>query len=166
MLRLFYLSWVLLLYPYLLHNDEVSKAEKYLGITETNNRNFSDKSFEAKLRKLGWREGLNWCAFFVGLILNETNNQNIIIRSGLARHYITRRSIPARRVLMGYKIKRNSLIIWQRGSSIFGHIGFVRKQVGKNKFDTIEGNVENAVRNKTRKIEIMKYFRITHFTEL
>lgn len=142
--------------------DEVSVAEKYLYQSP-----YTHKNLAKDLSTVGWKRGLNWCAYFVSMILDKTNNRTITIRSPMARKFITKKSIPARRVLQGsVVVKRNWLMIWQRGSTIFGHIGFVRRQSGKNQFSTIEGNTDNKVLNKIRKIQPLSYFRITHFTPL
>jgi hypothetical protein len=153
-----------LLSPFWLHSQEVEQARKYLGVCEKNNRNFSSKEFEAKLCSVGWREGRNWCAYFVSLVLNETNNRNVKIRSGLAQNFILRNSISAKRVLSGYQVKKDWLVIWKRGETIFGHIGFVEAQVKRDKIHTIEGNSDNCVREQYRYIRPLDYFRITHFT--
>lgn len=166
MLRWFCLFWVLLLFPCSLLNKQVTQASQYLGVQEKNNRNFNNIEFANKLRSVGWKPGNNWCAFFVSLILVETGATYPKITSGLARKFITSKSIPARRVLTGYPLKRNMLVIWQRSNTIFGHIGFVVRQVDKKTIYTIEGNVDDAVKFKTRKIELLNSFRITHFTEV
>lgn len=166
MLRWFCLFLALLLCPYLLHNKQVTQAKQYLHVKEKGNRNFNDKEFEAKLYKYGWRPGSSWCAYFVSLILDETEAKTPKIRSGLARNFITSQSIPAKRVLNGYRVGRNWLAIWQRGTTIYGHIGFVVTQNAKNNFVIIEGNTDDAVKIMNRQIEPMSYFRITHFTKV
>lgn len=165
MLRWFCFYLALWLSPCWLHSQEVEAAKKYLGCSERANKQFSCYELEQNLCKQGWKPGLNWCAFFVSSILDETQNKVVKVRSGLARAFVLRNSIPAKRVLAGQKVQKDWLIIWQRGSTIFGHIGFVVAQEGRNRFRTIEGNTENAVRIKVRTIEPLNYFRVTHFTK-
>jgi len=83
-------------------------------------------------------------------------------------------SIKANDVLLGTKIiPDGSLIIWEKGSTISGHIGFVEKW-NKISGKTIEGNTSSGkvgsqsdgdgVYVRTRYIEPANYFRITSFT--
>ncbi len=158
------MHWLCLLSAFWLSPSlPVDVAYKYIHIREVANRNFNDSIFVTKLVQRGWRKGQNWCAYFIWIVLDESKNK-ISIRGGLAQRYITRKSIPARRVLIGEKIFPHSLIIWKRGNSIFGHIGFVVSQIDRQTFHTIEGNTNNGVHQKIRKIEPLAYFRITHFT--
>ena len=96
------------------------------------------------------------------------------MKSALARAFINRKSIKARDVLLGIiKVPSGSLVIWGKGTTIYGHIGFT-DGIWYKKGKTVEGNTSSnnkgsqsngdCVANKNRTIQPYNYFRITHFT--
>jgi hypothetical protein len=47
-------------------------AERYIGKTETpNNSGFKDKTFEARMKAVGWLKSQAWCAYFAELCVVE-----------------------------------------------------------------------------------------------
>jgi len=127
------------------------------------------------LKSVGLKPGAEWCGAFVGFCLDSAKVTSLKVRSGLARRYVQKNSIKATKVLEGnMSIPEGSLLIWRRGTTIFGHVGIVEKWKGKSG-TTIEGNTSSSnktslqyagqgVYRKKRTINPYNYFRITDFT--
>lgn len=127
------------------------------------------------LKSVGLKPGAEWCGAFVGFCLDSAKVTSLKVRSGLARRYVQKNSIKATKVLEGNMfIPEGSLLIWRRGTTIFGHVGIVEKWKGKSG-TTIEGNTSSSnktslqyagqgVYRKKRTINPYNYFRITDFT--
>lgn len=102
------------------------------------------------------------------------------IRSGLARHYWLKSPRHFRHtigeVLAGrYSPKAGDLVIWARGNTIYGHIGFVLYDWNGDRGWTIEANTSSGkgsqydgdgVYKRLRKIEPFNYFKIIGFVEV
>jgi hypothetical protein len=152
-------------------------ASSYVGTTELTGNN-DGLEVEQFLASVGLAKGNPYCAAFVSFILDETTGiWQPKIRSGLASHFITAASIDARDVLRGsISVPDGTLVIWQKGNTIFGHIGFVAEQEESNLFRTIEANTSSGVYGnqrdgdgvwyRQRSIEPANYFRITNFTKV
>lgn len=127
------------------------------------------------LKSVGLKPGAEWCGAFVGFCLDSAKVTSLKVRSGLARRYVQKNSIKATKVLEGnMSIPEGTLLIWRRGTTIFGHVGFVVSWKGKSG-TTIEGNTSSlnktslqyagqGVYRKKRTINPYNYFRITDFT--
>ena len=147
-------------------------ARNYVGTKEiVNNGGYQVEQF---LKSVGLQKGFSWCAAFVSYCLDKAKNK-FQIRSALARKFITSKSIPAIKVLQRrVSIPKGSLVIWEKGKTINGHIGFVNKDWCGKSGETIEGNTSpsskgsqengDGVYIKNREIQPYSYFRITHFT--
>jgi len=146
-------------------------AFSYIGVKE----NGYNDGVERFLKSVGRKKGDSWCAAFVSYCLTVTNHP-FPVRSGLARSFVVKKSILATKVLQGQKqVETGDLIIWQRGNTIFGHVGFVISQNGKY-FTTIEGNTSSGQKGaqadgdgvyiKTRTIQPYNYFRVKWFTKI
>jgi hypothetical protein len=137
---------------------------------------------EKFLQSVGRKKGDSWCAAFVSYCLQAGNASFPSIRSGFARSFKLPGSIKANDVLIGkYKILPGTIIVWEKGSTVFGHVGFVESW-DKQSGITIEGNTSrdwafhlftNANKNnadgvyrKNRSIQPANYFRITCFTQV
>ncbi len=83
---------------------------------------------------MAWNKFVNigrndpWCAASLSVWLYQAGVKSPQIRSGLARHFITRgpkdQIISAGRVLAGVEVvPEGSLVVLRRGNTIFGHIG-------------------------------------------
>ncbi len=148
-------------------------AMSYAGTTELTGHN-DGPAVEKFLHSVGRRRGDSWCAAFVSYCLTAAKAKQPAVRSGLARSFIRKNSIKANDVLIGkVKIKPGTIVVWRKGQTISGHIGFVRswgEQCGK----TVEGNTSSNERGsqdngegvylKNRCIQPANYFRITNFT--
>jgi len=148
-------------------------AKSYLGVKEIGNN--GGPEVEMFLRSVGLRRGNPWCAAFVSYCLTACSIQSPAVRSGLASKFILRSSIPASKVLQGsISIPAGSIIVWRRGETIFGHLGFTKQEWKGRSGRTIEGNTSSGLRGsqhdgdglyaRTRTIEPLNHFRITHFT--
>lgn len=162
---------LLILFLMIIPHLEVAKS--FLGITERSGKN-DGKEVEMFLSFVGRKKGDSWCAAFVSYCLWKSNVKYPKIKSGLAQHFRSKNSVEAREVLFGKKIPAGSLVIWQKGNSIYGHIGFVIEWERESGI-TIEGNtsppedsksIYEGVFIKKRKIEPANYFRIRWFEQV
>lgn len=148
-------------------------ARTYVGVKEKTGHNdgyFVEKFLSSVKRK----KGDAWCAAFVSYCLTQTKVKVPTIRSGLARDFKLKNSIAAKDVLRGkVTIPPGTLIIWQNGTTITGHVGIViswQKASGT----TVEGNTSSGRKGsqadgdgvyvRQRTIQPGNYFRITSFT--
>ncbi len=146
-------------------------------------------------RAVGISPGSAWCAAFVGFVLGEVERRSgrrlvPAVRSGVATRYVGRESIPARDVLRGVaRPPVGSLVVWRRGSTWRGHIGFVLRDPSAGSGQargvqgagwtsrcgyTVEGNTSSGadgsqtegdgVWERLRCIQPGAYFRIVAFT--
>jgi len=149
-------------------------AFSYIGVKEATGKN-DGYEVEKFLKSVGRKKGDSWCAAFVSYCLTTTNHP-FPVRSGLARAFVIKQSILATHVLQGIKqVSRGDLIIWQKGSSISGHIGFVAI-VDDKKYITIEGNTSSGQKGaqadgdgvyiRERTIQPYNYFRVKWFTKI
>jgi hypothetical protein len=150
-------------------------AESYIGTTELTGNN-DGLEVEQFLGSVGLKKGNPYCAAFISFILDETPGiKSPTIRTALASKFITNTSIDAKQVLRGTEaIPDGSIVIWQKGNTIFGHAGFVESQLSSNRFRTIEANTRSGtygdqsdgdgVWRRQRSILPGNYFRITKFT--
>jgi hypothetical protein len=161
-------------------------ARSYVGTIEKTNHN-DGPVVEKFLSSVGRKKGDSWCAAFVSYCLQAGSVSFPLIRSGIARSFKLPGSIKAKDVLTGrYKILPGTIIVWEKGNTIFGHVGFVESWNGQSGI-TIEGNTSkdmafhgdkssvftNANKNnadgvyrKNRFIQPANYFRITCFTQV
>ena len=129
------------------------------------------------LKSVGLRPGNPWCAAFVSFCLDSANIKTMRVRSGLARHFISKnKTIKATKVLQSnMKIPMGSVVVWRRGTTTFGHVGFVDRWQGASG-TTIEGNTSSGrsgnqwngggVWHRNRTINPYNHSRITDFALL
>lgn len=129
------------------------------------------------LKSVGLRPGNAWCGAFVSYCLDSAGIKTMRVRSGLARHFITKnKTIKATKVLQSnMKIPMGSVVVWRRGTTMFGHVGFVDSWQGRSG-TTIEGNTSSGrsgsqwngggVWSRKRTINPYDHFRITDFALL
>lgn len=147
-------------------------ALSYAGTTETAHNDSPEIRRFLKAVNLG--PGYNYCAAFVRYCLDEAGAVYPGVRSGVAIHYKTPRSIEAREVARtNQELPPGMVAIWQRGNTWQGHTGFITEWAGVTG-TTIEANTTpgasanertgNGVYERSRSIDALAYFRITHFT--
>lgn len=148
-------------------------AKSYIGIKEATGHN-DGEPVETFLRSVGRKRGDSWCAAFVSYCLTKANIKDPKTRSGLARLFKREKYIKAADVLRGIKIiESGSIVGWEKGSTISGHIGFVSSNWKGQSGNTIEGNTSSGEKGSqadgdgvyARKRSIMpaNYFRICWF---
>lgn len=148
-------------------------AKSFVGTKEEgNNGGYWVERFLASCKL---KRGAQWCAAFVNFCLDSSGVRGLpFTGSGLARHFATRnKTIKATDVLnKQMELPAGTIIVWRRGSTPFGHAGFVEKWKGKTG-TTIEGNTSSGNRGsqhdgggvwrRQRTISPLQYFRITDF---
>ncbi len=134
---------------------------------------------------LVWNEFVNigpndpWCAAALSVWLYQAKVESPQVRSGLARHFITRtpksQHISARRVLAGVEVvPEGSLVLLRRGNTIFGHIGVTTEPWTGSHGYYISGNTSapgsggeehtgGGVWEKSLRINLNAHLRITDF---
>lgn len=150
---------------------QLLEAYQYINVKETSPN--SSPVIDRFLASVDLDPGLNYCAAFVSYILDKTDATHPLIRSGVALHFKTNRSIEAREVVRTeQELPPGMIAIWQRGDTWQGHTGFTSEWAGTCG-TTIEANTSppggnqrngNGVYEKERCIDALAYFRITHFT--
>ncbi len=159
--------FLVLLYFTAYGNTLIDYAIKYNGTIEikSNRSAIADSANKYVGNKLG----SPYCIAFVCYCLNKTgyNYQ----KTGLATKFKGKKLIPAIDVLLKKaKVKKGYVIIWQKGTSIFGHAGISIENWKYNGGMTIQGNTsyknKQGVFIKKAKIEPYNYFRIIRFWEV
>ena len=129
------------------------------------------------LKSVGLKPGNPWCAAFVSFCLDSAKVRTLKTRSGLARHFITKnKTIKASKVVQtNMELPQGTVVIWRRGTTTFGHVGFTDKWKGSSG-TTIEGNTTSGrsgsqwngggVWARKRTINPYNHFRITDFALL
>jgi len=153
-----------------LSQAHLDTAKSYDYVVELTGRN-DGKEVEMFLKSVGRTKGDAWCSAFVSYCLTVSGVLEPKTRSGLARDYATKTDkrlvIKATDVILKrYKVVKGDLVVWQKGETIFGHIGMTTEDWQGIQGKTIEGNVSNRVRYMNRKIEPANYFRIKWFIKV
>ncbi len=153
--------------------ETLNIARGFIGVKEEwgSNRGYWVNRFLLNAKS---KPGNQWCAAFVAFCLDSARVKSLAVRSALARSYVRPNSVKATRVISeNMEIPPGSIVVWRRGNTIFGHVGFVVNWKGKTG-TTIEGNTSSGVRGsqndgdgvymRKRTINPYSYFRITDFT--
>jgi hypothetical protein len=148
-------------------------ARGFVGVKEDlgNNRGHWVNRFLLSAKS---KPGNQWCAAFVAFCLDSARVKSLLTRSALARSYVRPNSVKATRVISeNMVIPPGSILIWRRGNTMFGHVGFVVEWRGKSG-TTVEGNTSSGLKGsqndgdgvymRKRTINPYSYFRITDFT--
>ena len=150
-------------------------AKGFIGTREIGNN--GGPQVTRFLKSVGLRPGNPWCAAFVSFCLDSAKIKTLRTRSGLARHFITKnKTIRATKVSYNnMELPAGTVIVWRRGTTMFGHVGFVDNWKGKSG-TTIEGNTSSGrsgsqwngggVWSRRRTINPYDYFRITDFATI
>lgn len=155
-------------------NHPIEVARQFLGQKEATGNN-DGVAVEFCLNTVGLGKGYSYCAAFVSTGIKYSNSTYKPL-SAVAQKFIIKSSVKARDVINGKVIiDSNYVAIWKRGSTPYGHIGFIEKW-DKLSGHTIEGNTSSGTKGnqyngdgffrRVRKIEPYNYFRITHFTKI
>lgn len=148
-------------------------AISYIGTTEATGHN-DGPEIEHIIKKMGGSKGSSYCSYFVSFCLDSARVKTPTVRSGMARSFKRKNSIPANDVLIGkIKIPSGTIVVWQKGNTPYGHVGFTYRW-DKKYGTTVEGNTSSGIKGsqsngdgiyaRKRSIEPLNYFRITCFT--
>lgn len=174
-----YFFWACLLLLLLLSSivnaqKHLDIAQHYVGVKEATGNN-DGKEVEMFLHSVGRKKGDSWCAAFVSFCLTQANVKEPKIRSGLARDFKREKKlIMANDVLRGIKkVEPGYIVGWEKGNTIFGHLGFALTNWNKAYGTTIEGNTSSGIKGsqfngdgvyiRSRIIQPANYFRIVWF---
>lgn len=168
------LTLLLWLSPLLSHSQKhLDIAISYIGIKEATGHN-DGAEIEHIIKHGGGAKGASYCGYFVKFCLDSAGAKTPIRRGGMARMYKTKSSIPASEVLMGRVVPTGSIVVFEKGSTMFGHTGFVLNDWHGKSGRTVEGNTSSGVKGsqsngngiyvRKRSIEPLNYFRITCFS--
>lgn len=124
---------------------------------------------------VGNPKGSPYCAATISWVLDSVGVETPRVRSGLAANFRTRQSVRASRVITGREqINIGDLAGWQKGKTIYGHIGVVVEIKDKKTIRTVDANTNCGGRGtirdgggvcvKTRTIAPFDYFGIRWFT--
>ena len=145
--------------------DEVIRvAESQLGYYAPDDPERGSKygRWMAELLGEDWLAGPSteiwWCCMFVSWCLNQagvvvkgfpTYNTDLAISGGAKNYLISNKS----------QIKCGDILIfdWNWATAATDHIGFAKASPSDSYVSTIEGNVGNAVQNKTRPLSSIRY---------
>ena len=152
----------------------LDSALHYVGITELTGNN-DGPEVEMFQKSVGLHKGNSWCAAFVYYCISVNDVIYPKVKSGLARHYKTKRSIKAKHVLQGTSTAYKGMIGgYEKGNTIFGHLLLVTDDWNGKYGKTIEGNTSSGTSGsqsngdgvylRNRGIYPGNYFRITWFT--
>jgi len=151
---------------------EIAKSYKYVREIKPNRSPEIDKWN----RNVGSPLGASYCGAFVYWCLDRAKIKYDTRKSGLARHLVSKKkSFSASSVLFGKnQIKKNDVLIWQKGESIYGHAGITTADWDGVSGPTIEANTSsgnsgsqsngNGVFERWRTISPYSYFRIKWIT--
>ena len=147
----------------------VSTAKGYIGQEEIQpNLGFKDKTFEQKMKIVGWYKGAPWCAFLAKLIWQESFALSDSAAVQLIKRYSTGSALDtyhnyakSKEFHVAHIPVVGAVVIWQEGDGTSGHAGIVIEVVDSNTIKTIEGNTNTdgsregyIVASKTRKINV------------
>jgi hypothetical protein len=149
-------------------------AQTFVGTKEATGEN-DGTEVEMFLKSVGRKKGDSWCSAFVSYCLSTADVREPKIRSGLARAFKKSKGlINANDVLRGTKkAETGSIVGWEKGGTVFGHIGFCLTNWDKQYGTTIEGNTSSGAKGsqsdgdgvyiRSRSIQPANYFRIRWF---
>jgi hypothetical protein len=150
-------------------------ALSYVGVREKTLRN-DGPEVEKFLSYVGLRKGNSWCAAFVSYCLGVNNVVEPSIRSGLAYNFTKGKYVIKASDVLKYNLSlpKGTIVIWQKGTTIFGHIGFAVKPWSGIRGVTVEGNTSSGEKGsqsngdgvyiRNRSINRLNYFSIRYFT--
>lgn len=148
-------------------------ALAYVGTQELGNNRGPE--IEAFLASVHLGPGNPYCAAFVSFCLSAPTVApiNPTVRSGLARKFKTKDAVKASHVLRGVEVQPGWVVGWEKGNTVYGHLGIVLEWDGKCG-KTVEANTSSGTYGSQRDgdgvwirercIEPGNYFRITWFT--
>lgn len=126
----------------------IEVAQSYVGMQEIpGNNGFLDKSFEKKMKAVGWQMEFAWCALFAELVAKEAFAGDAAKLAELDTLFSASAVATWSNFVGSKKYKTNkvpkagSLVIWKSPLSWTGHVGIIESiEKGGKWFSVIEGN--------------------------
>jgi len=156
------------------NTKHIDSARKYTYVREKKpNRS---PEIDKWNRNVGNPLGASYCGAFGYSMMKGCKHP--AVRSGLARNYYTKSTyrFTAEDVLRGKAhVKKGDIIIWRRGSTVYGHFAFALKDWKGTSGWTIEGNTSSGrgsqydgdgVFIRWRTIQPYNFFRIMGFVRV
>ena len=129
----------------------IEVAERYLGQTEiAGNKGWKDKTFEAKMKAVGWKPTDSWCAYFTELVWKEAYGKEHKLWPAMDKLFSASATATYANFSQSslFKVGKlpapGALAVWRYGTDWRGHIGICTSAAVLGKFDTIEGNTNAA----------------------
>lgn len=147
----------------------IQTAQKYVGMQEIpGNNGFLDKTFEQKMKAVGWQQKFAWCALFAEMVAKEafaddplklSEFDKLFSASAVATYY----NFAGSKYKVSKVPKAGSLVVWKSPRGWTGHVGIIESvEKGGIYFSVIEGNGSQAgsregthVVRKRRKLDII-----------
>lgn len=123
-------------------------AQSYVGMQEIpGNNGFLDKSFEKKMKAVGWQMKFAWCSLFAELVAKEAFSGDTAKLAELdtlfsASAVATWSNFAGSKKYKTSKVpKPGSLVIWKSSMTWTGHVGIIESvEKGGQWLIVIEGN--------------------------
>ncbi len=178
-----YLLPAIILGIFLLLSAVVAKSQvhldtaiSYVGIVEKTGNNDGEE-IEMFLASVGGKPGMSYCAAFVSYVLNQVQTVKFPKYRGLMARGFARGAIPINKAMLLEKVSPGDILVWQRGNSIFGHVGFIIEvNYDTFTFETVEANTSSGDKGsqydgdgiyiRERKYNVTNYFRMTHINKV
>ncbi len=156
------------------YDKHITIFEQWLGQTETRGANRSGL-IDSMNRYVAYPLGSPYCAAAVCLALKLSGKP--IFKSGLAQNLRNSDSFSAWDVFTGKRqVLKGDLLIWQKGTTVFGHAATASKNWNGASGETYEGNTSSGEKgsqsngdgfwHKFRHISPTSYFRIKWITPI
>lgn len=125
-------------------------AQKYVGQREIDgNLGFRDKTFEARMKAVGWRKTDSWCCYFMEMVAKEAVEVDgpeykafdWLFAPSCTATYAN--FAGSKMFKVGKVPKPGCLVVWRLGQGWKGHIGMV-VNIKDGFMETIEGNTNAA----------------------
>lgn len=152
------------------HTHHVTKATRYVGLTESGGAN-RGTAIDGWNRGVGAPLGSPYCAAFVSAVLSEARCLAITTRSARARAFINERRGQVIAVHQNTKARPGDVVVFRRNGG--GHIGIVERVAEGGRIECVEANTSSGKRGsqwngdgvwrrKRTLYEPWSAFRITH----
>jgi hypothetical protein len=154
----------------------IDSAKKYLYVREVKPNRSPEIDRWNRYVNNGY--GSAYCGAFTGSMIKGVKHP--LVKAGLARNYYTLAKKEYRFTaedVYNHKafVKKGDLVVWRRGSTIFGHIGIAIADWKYMSGWTIEGNTSSGtgsqydgdgVFKRYRTIHLYDFFRIAYFVRV
>ena len=139
-------------------SGDTSSADKVVAIAEAEIGTRESGTNNVKYNTWYYGHEVNgdsypWCAVFVSWCFNKAGYSGYT--SAAAGAFASMGTYHA--MGSGYEPKRGDLFLWNYANGWASHIGFVRERTNSSVFSTVEGNCDNVVQSRSRRIDSYAY---------